>query len=342
MRALTDVAARADRRARPAAADGRDRAAADRGAARDGGRGRAAEHQAPGEDQPRASSEEVATLEREIWDLAGTEFTIGSPQQLGEILFDKLGLSQEAPRQDRLLHRRARAAGDPRRARDRPEDRALARAQPARQDLPRRAAAARRRALADPHDVPAGGRARPGRLASTNPNMQNVPVRTELGREIRGCFEAEEPHVLISADYSQVELRVLAHVADEPVLKEIFLRGEDVHTATGVARLRQARRRAHADGSLEVEDDQLRDRLRPERLRPRRPAEHPARGGQGVHRRLPRALPEGARRSSPARSSRRPRRASSRRCSAAAARSPSSRRATTRCGRWASASRSTP
>ena len=79
-----------------------------------------------------------------------------------------------------------------------------------------------------------------GRLASTNPNMQNVPVRTELGREIRGCFEAEEPHVLISADYSQVELRVLAHVADEPVLKEIFLRGEDVHTATGVARLRQA------------------------------------------------------------------------------------------------------
>ncbi|MDX6657665.1 MAG: polymerase, partial [Solirubrobacteraceae bacterium] len=72
-----------------------------------------------------------------------------------------------------------------------------------------------------------------GRLASTNPNMQNVPVRTELGREIRGCFEAQQPHVLISADYSQVELRVLAHIADEPVLKEIFLRGEDVHTATG-------------------------------------------------------------------------------------------------------------
>jgi DNA polymerase-1 len=59
-----------------------------------------------------------------------------------------------------------------------------------------------------------------------------VPVRTELGREIRGCFEAAPGNVLLSADYSQVELRVLAHIADEPVLKEIFVRGEDVHTAT--------------------------------------------------------------------------------------------------------------
>ena len=71
-----------------------------------------------------------------------------------------------------------------------------------------------------------------GRLASTNPNMQNVPVRTELGREIRDCFEAAPEHLLLSADYSQVELRVLAFIADEPVLKEIFVRGEDVHTAT--------------------------------------------------------------------------------------------------------------
>jgi DNA polymerase-1 len=71
-----------------------------------------------------------------------------------------------------------------------------------------------------------------GRLSSTNPNMQNVPVRTELGREIRGCFDAAPGNVIISADYSQVELRILAHIAQEPVLEEVFTRGEDVHTAT--------------------------------------------------------------------------------------------------------------
>jgi len=62
--------------------------------------------------------------------------------------------------------------------------------------------------------------------------MQNVPIRTELGREIRGCFEAEPGKLLISADYSQIELRVLAHAANDSALKEIFRRGEDVHTAT--------------------------------------------------------------------------------------------------------------
>jgi DNA polymerase-1 len=71
-----------------------------------------------------------------------------------------------------------------------------------------------------------------GRLSSTNPNMQNVPIRTPLGREIRGCFEAAPGNVVISVDYSQIELRVLAHAADEPVLREIFRRDEDVHTAT--------------------------------------------------------------------------------------------------------------
>ncbi len=174
---------------------------------------------------------EIATLEREIWDLAGTEFTIGSPQQLGEILFVKLGLSKK---------RRGKTGFST-------DARVLQAIRSEHEVIPR---IERWRELNQlvktyldvlPKLVDARGRihttflqaiATTGRLASTNPNMQNVPVRTELGREIRGCFEAEDGRVLVSADYSQVELRIVAHVADEPVLKEIFTRGEDVHTAT--------------------------------------------------------------------------------------------------------------
>src|SRR5207302_3286987 len=71
-----------------------------------------------------------------------------------------------------------------------------------------------------------------GRLSSNNPNLQNIPIRTELGREIRACFVAEPGNLLVSADYSQVELRLLAHIAGEGALKEIFEKGDDVHTAT--------------------------------------------------------------------------------------------------------------
>jgi len=74
-----------------------------------------------------------------------------------------------------------------------------------------------------------------GRLSSINPNLQNIPIRTETGREIRACFVAESGNRLLSVDYSQVELRVLAHIAGEQVLKDIFARGEDVHTETASA-----------------------------------------------------------------------------------------------------------
>lgn len=176
-------------------------------------------------------AEEVAGLEREIWELAGDEFVIGSPQQLGAILFDKLGLSKKRRGKTgfstdaRVLQSiRSEHAIVPLIERWR-ELNQLAKTYlevlPAQADEQSRI-----------HTTFVQAVASTGRLSSANPNLQNVPVRTPLGREIRGCFEAAPGGVLLAADYSQVELRVLAHVADEPVLKEIFVRGEDVHTAT--------------------------------------------------------------------------------------------------------------
>ena len=132
-----------------------------------------------------------------------------------------------------------------------------------------------------------------GRLASINPNLQNIPIRSEIGREIRACFIAEPGNVLISIDYSQVELRVLAHIAGEDVLKDIFRRGEDVHTETAAAVFDTAPDELTVAHALEGEDGQLRDRLRPLGLRPLGPAPDPAGGGAGVHRPLPGALPRG-------------------------------------------------
>jgi DNA polymerase-1 len=175
--------------------------------------------------------EEIVALEREIFALAGEEFLIASPQQLSEILFEKLGLSRK---------RRGKTGYST-------DARVLQAIRSEHVIVPR---IERWRELSTfiktyldvlPDAVDERSRihttflqtvAQTGRLSSTNPNMQNVPIRTALGREIRGCFEAEDGAQLISADYSQIELRVLAQAADEPVLRDIFKRGEDVHTAT--------------------------------------------------------------------------------------------------------------
>jgi DNA polymerase-1 len=170
-------------------------------------------------------------LEREIWDLAGEEFMIGSPQQLAEVLFVKLGLSRK---------RRGKTGFST-------DARVL---QAIRDEHPIIPKIERWRELtklvqtyldALPAWIGEDGRlhttflqvnAATGRLASINPNLQNIPIRTETGRVIRSCFVAEPGNVLISVDYEQVELRVLAHIANEQVLRDIFLRGEDVHTET--------------------------------------------------------------------------------------------------------------
>jgi len=175
--------------------------------------------------------QEADVLEREIYELAGTEFTLGSPRQLEEVLFEKLGLSRKRRGKTgystdaRVLQAiRHEHAVIPKIERWR-ELTKLAQtyldAFPLLVDRNSRL-----------HTTFNQTAATTGRLSSNNPNLQNIPIRTELGREIRACFVAEAGHLLVSADYSQVELRLLAHIAGEGALKEIFEKGDDVHTAT--------------------------------------------------------------------------------------------------------------
>jgi len=176
--------------------------------------------------------ERIATLEKEIHDLADEEFTIGSPQQVGRVLFEKLGLTRKR-RGKTGYSTDARVL-----AQIRDEHEIVAKIESWREltklkntyldTLPD---------LIDPdtgriHTTFQQAAASTGRLSSTNPNLQNIPIRTEIGRPVRACFVAERGARLLSADYSQVELRVLAHVADEEVLKEVFRAGDDVHAAT--------------------------------------------------------------------------------------------------------------
>jgi DNA polymerase-1 len=175
--------------------------------------------------------QEVAQLERAVYAAAGEEFLIGSPQQLGAILFDKLALSRK---------RRGKTGFST-------DARVLAAIRDEHEIVPMierwRELSTLVKTYLEPLPSQVDERSRlhttfvqtvaaTGRLSSTNPNLQNVPIRTPLGREIRGCFTAAEGCLLIAADYSQVELRILAQLADEPVLKAIFRAGEDVHTAT--------------------------------------------------------------------------------------------------------------
>ncbi|HYH53276.1 MAG TPA: DNA polymerase I [Solirubrobacterales bacterium] len=176
--------------------------------------------------------ERIETLESEIFELAEEEFTIGSPQQVGRILFEKLGLTRKR-RGKTGFSTDARVL-----AQIRDEHPIVEKIESWREltklkntyldSLPE---------LIDPgtgrvHTTFNQASTTTGRLSSTNPNLQNIPIRTEIGRPVRACFVAEKGLQLLSADYSQVELRVLAHVADEVVLKDVFREGEDVHAAT--------------------------------------------------------------------------------------------------------------
>jgi DNA polymerase-1 len=180
-----------------------------------------------------AFAQKMAGLEAEIHELAGETFNVGSPKQLGEILFDKMGL--EGGKKGKTG---AYATGA-----DVLEDLATEHDLPARV-LDWRQLSKLKSTYTDSlqeHIHPETGRvhtsyvqtgANTGRLASTDPNLQNIPVRSEEGRRIREAFIAEEGKLLLSLDYSQIELRILAHIADIPQLKEAFAEGQDIHAAT--------------------------------------------------------------------------------------------------------------
>ncbi len=177
---------------------------------------------------------ELDELSAAIYGHAGGEFNINSPKQLGEVLFTKLNL------QSMKKTGKTRAVST---AQDVLEELALSHELPA-LVLKWRSIQKLKGTYVDALPLlvnPATGRvhttfnqavAATGRLSSSDPNLQNIPVRTPLGREIRAAFVAEPGHVLISADYSQIELRVLAHLSGDAALVEAFRQGIDIHDRT--------------------------------------------------------------------------------------------------------------
>jgi DNA polymerase-1 len=173
----------------------------------------------------------VEELEARAYELAGEEFVIGSPMQLGRILFEKLELTpgrkgKTGYSTDGKVLRAIRA------------DHEIV---PVIEEWRELTKLVNTYLGPLPTLIGEDGRlhttinqtvAATGRLSTSSPNLQAIPIRTELGREIRSAFVAEPGHRLLSADYSQIELRILAHVSGEPKLREAFLRGEDIHTAT--------------------------------------------------------------------------------------------------------------
>ncbi len=176
-------------------------------------------------------AERVEELAAKAYELAGEEFVLGSTPQVGRILFEKLGLTPDRKGKtgystDTRVLRKIRH-----------EHEIVAVLEEWREyskllntylgPLPSLIGEDGRL-----HTTINQAVASTGRLSTTNPNLQAIPIRTELGREIRSAFIAEPGHKLLSADYSQIELRILAHVSGEPKLREAFARGEDIHTTT--------------------------------------------------------------------------------------------------------------
>ena len=178
----------------------------------------------------------IAALETEIHALAGQPFTIGSPKQLGDILFDKLGYKggrkgksgQYSTDVGILEGLAAQGAEMPGKVL---EWRQLSKLKSTYTEALQAAINPRTGRVHTSYSLVG---AQTGRLSSTDPNLQNIPIRTDMGRQIREAFVAEPGNVLLSADYSQIELRLAAHMADVPPLKEAFAAGEDIHSRTAM------------------------------------------------------------------------------------------------------------
>jgi DNA polymerase-1 len=177
---------------------------------------------------------EIASKEKEIHEVAGMEFNVGSPRQLGDVLFNRMNLPKP------VKYGKGRMIST---AVDVMEE--LAENHPiARMVLDYRQLTKLKSTYVDA--LPAlinstSGRLHTtfgqtgtatGRLSSANPNLQNIPIRTELGRGIRAAFIADPGHVLLTADYSQIELRLLAHFSGDPLLVDAYRRSDDIHTLT--------------------------------------------------------------------------------------------------------------
>jgi DNA polymerase-1 len=177
---------------------------------------------------------ETSRLEGEIHEVAGGPFTIGSPKQLGDVLFDRMGLKGGRKGKTGVystdVTELERLAGDGQPiARLVLEWRQLTKL---RSTYTEALQAQINPATDRVHTCFSMAVAQTGRLSSTDPNLQNIPIRTEMGRRIRDAFVAAPGKVMLSADYSQIELRLAAHMADVPALKDAFANGDDIHSLT--------------------------------------------------------------------------------------------------------------
>ncbi|HEX8223628.1 MAG TPA: DNA polymerase I [Allosphingosinicella sp.] len=177
---------------------------------------------------------QIVALEERICGEAGCQFTIGSPQQLGEVLFGKMGLkggrkgksgtwSTDVNELERLSRDGVPIASLVL------EWRQLSKLKSTYTDALQQQI---NKETGRVHTSYSLSGAQTGRLSSTDPNLQNIPIRTEIGRRIRDAFVAEPGHVMLAADYSQIELRLAAHMADVPQLKAAFAEGADIHSLT--------------------------------------------------------------------------------------------------------------